>query len=872
MPSLLCSILVEVIIVLRTLRTSKMNMMAPAASSREQNRRPFADNQEMGRQSQQRKSNSKRAYDLASSNPFPKKSKQTTFKGDAAFDPIENCKRCRNKFYGLPEYKKAHHVLCIHNTKTRGRGNMSKHALACEAESERLKKHFSEPPKEHEKGRASEVTPENLKAFFTPRRQATYPSTSIRSQHATSKVPTNAITGDVLCKGVNTLLGDASFVAKHEDKRAPVAMIAFASQVMDWIVRPKNGAASTFQQHFDGITMVVPAATGNVGPQYHSIIGQKLLLVDWSRIGVTVNCPDQCGGLLTNDRTNFSKNKMLFPIFGLEGAPQWCMVQSMTCLCCKRRFEANSADVLLSIPAYAAALYPVETKYALRNNCHLARNTTDVFESLIVTYGNGDLCSKLLYNAINRDYLRRVTTYYSFAVDKTNRKNVQQYLTKDGQFIRCFPPLGETIRDIYDQASSTAMNPWGISDKERHTREMQSVSCENGIFCQDHTFQAVRNYRKSLGAVAIWDVATSTGEIAAAVLVPSTKTKTFSHAAKQLSRRASFTPQAMYSDTWPNKDKYWESLFPNLQGRLGLFHFEKRIISTLKKQHIDYLRAINDLLMCLYEYCAEDYEQLLRALKDGTLNGKQHSSTDIADLQATKQFRDRYSKYLRKQMRQPQTMIQLLDDWFCRYKVTSSDPLNKPAKGRLDPYRNIALFTPETKSAVKNCKEKAIYLGDPLPLDQMYDKIKRSPNAEHNLVEYLSKRGESKLEAYHDRAAHFANTGMRSSLCDNLNLCGTARYNLAIRQKRALISSNDSDRKEEYQRGGRKLFRFGITPSCGLSMDLPVSWLCRSHFPWRRGFHQTMVNDFSLSTWHTLNPQHHHTATINACANCAKHQ
>jgi hypothetical protein len=471
------------------------------------------------------------------------------------------------------------------------------------------------------------------------------------------------------------------------------------------------------------------------------------------------------------------------------------MVQSMTCLCCKRRFEANSADVLLSIPAYAAALYPVETKYALRNNCHLARNTTDVFESLIVTYGNGDLCSKLLYNAINRDYLRRVTTYYSFAVDKTNRKNVQQYLTKDGQFIRCFPPLGETIRDIYDQASSTAMNPWGISDKERHTREMQSVSCENGIFCQDHTFQAVRNYRKSLGAVAIWDVATSTGEIAAAVLVPSTKTKTFSHAAKQLSRRASFTPQAMYSDTWPNKDKYWESLFPNLQGRLGLFHFEKRIISTLKKQHIDYLRAINDLLMCLYEYCAEDYEQLLRALKDGTLNGKQHSSTDIADLQATKQFRDRYSKYLRKQMRQPQTMIQLLDDWFCRYKVTSSDPLNKPAKGRLDPYRNIALFTPETKSAVENCKEKAIYLGDPLPLDQMYDKIKRSPNAEHNLVEYLSKRGESKLEAYHDRAAHFANTGMRSSLCDNLNLCGTARYNLAIRQKRALISSNDSDRR-----------------------------------------------------------------------------
>jgi len=136
-------------------------------------------------------------------------------------------------------------------------------------------------------------------------------------------------------------------------------------------------------------------------------------------------------------------------------------------------------------------------------------------------------------------------------------------------------------------------------------------------------------------------------------------------------------------------------------------------------------------------------------------------------------------------------MVQALDDWFCQHNVTLSNPITKPVGGRLDPIRLKSLFTADTKTAVKCCKEKAMHLTDPLPLEDMHDKILPNPNSSHQLTEHLSKHGESKLEAFYDRFAHFANCGMRDSLADNLNLADTARHNLAIRHKRSLVSTND---------------------------------------------------------------------------------
>ena len=452
--------------------------------------------------------------------------------------------------------------------------------------------------------------------------------------------------------------------------------------------------------------------------------------------------------------------------------------------------------MLVNLPVHAADSYPVETVHAVPNtSCHLARQSTEVFATMMVTYGNGELCSKLLCNAVNRDYLHRLKCYCSIAKEKKGlaaAANTTNCVEKDGEFIKQFPPFGDSIRDMYDTAASSVKNPWCVSDHDRHVREIQSVNCDS-TFAQDHTFQVTKNYQnKGGGAVAVWDAATATGEIASAVLVPSTKPEDFAHAAQQLLKRPMFKPKVKCSDTWPSKKEFWQSVCPGIEGRRGLFHYQKRIVSTLRKNHVDYNEAVTHLLAALYEHCSDDYERLLSALKNGTLSrtGKKYSSSEIADMKRTNTFRERYSKYLRKKLHQHETICQNLDDWFCRFKVTASEG-SRPAGGRLDPIRFEPLFTADTKQAIQNCKEKAMYISDPLPLQDMYDEILPNPNSSHQLVEYLSLRGESKLEAFHDRFAHFANCGMRASLADNLNLAGTARYNLSIRHKRSRASSKN---------------------------------------------------------------------------------
>jgi len=64
----------------------------------------------------------------------------------------------------------------------------------------------------------------------------------------------------------------------------------------------------------------------------------------------------------------------------------------------------------------------------------------------MMTYGNGELCSSLLYTSINRLYLERVENYYSYA--KANQQaSVVPYFEKDGEYIKAYPPLGDGIQD-----------------------------------------------------------------------------------------------------------------------------------------------------------------------------------------------------------------------------------------------------------------------------------------------------------------------------------------------------------------------------------------------------------------------------------------
>ena len=412
-----------------------------------------------------------------------------------------------------------------------------------------------------------------------------------------TKMADNVLDGDYFCQEVTTIINKSSFVEEHAKSRAPLAMLALASVVVEKIVNKKKMA-----QHFDSMTFTVPASKAMcANPHYHSIVGQQLLHVDWIKVhGLPVACPG-CRNSLSSDRSNFSKNKILFPMFRINGPPSWAIIQSMTCRCCRGRCAANDGRTLVQLPQHAALSYPVESKCALTNkNSHLGRCATDMLDMLMPTCGNGDLCSRLLCNAINRGYLRTVSSYYSYP----NLNQKRECINKN-EHVRAFPPLGDATRDLYDEAANSDNTPWGISDYHRHTREIQAAQCHR-LYAEDHTHEVTKNcYRqRTIGAEASWDVATETGEIATAALVPSTKTKDLSHAAMSLSKRSGFTPKAMCSDRWPAKTNYWEQLFgKSLEGRLGLFHFAQRLTRTMRKRHIDYFAAINQLLDAIYCCC-----------------------------------------------------------------------------------------------------------------------------------------------------------------------------------------------------------------------------------------------------------------------------
>ena len=113
-------------------------------------------------------------------------------------------------------------------------------------------------------------------------------------------------------------------------------MLAFASFVYETVIKPQS--QERFDCLFKEMTATIPACPNSVNATYHSVVGQKLLVVDWKRYypDLDLFCPT-CGGELKQTRSNYSHNKSLFAIFGLDGPPSWAMVMTYNCqMTCKK--------------------------------------------------------------------------------------------------------------------------------------------------------------------------------------------------------------------------------------------------------------------------------------------------------------------------------------------------------------------------------------------------------------------------------------------------------------------------------------------------------------------------------------------------------
>jgi len=624
----------------------------------------------------------------------------------------------------------------------------------------------------------------------------------------------NGFLGEV-CKAV------AKPAKKSEVRNAPSPMIEFA-RAIEKIIPQKNtvdefgngmtdGAQSRLQllrqlalEHTLKITVPTIREEGcPINPRYHSIEGQELYLVDWKLQfpALTLRCCNgDCSGELHAIRTNFSKRKKLFPIFKSDGPPAWCIAPLCSCPICNFRVKANDARLLMSPPEYIRNEYPVDPKYAGNHSAtyHLARHATTLLEDLMLTHGNGDMVARIFKKQIDEDYLIRLRSYLSYwkiyreSNDEDMLVETPLYPDKDTEFITFFPPTGADLRDLFDDASRSTHTPYGVTDVDRATREIQSVGTDK-CCAVDHTMETVRNYRKSRdikGAFAIWTCATETGEIASAVMVPTTKVADCAHAALQMAHRPNFNPKAMYSDTWPHKDDFWSLVFgPDIQGRLGLFHGIQRLVRKMRQTHIDYHRAVQELTACFYEWEPTTLNALLTALKDGKIGGTKYTDKDIEEMQQNNDFWKKYSQFLMKQMHPAQIAEHKLWAWHRKYKCSGDGAL-----GRKDPRTDKTLFMMEMKTTLVEQVKKVRYIPDPMPVDQMYRRIEPPPGSMHGLPVYVSLRGESKLESFHDPLSNYANTATRRSLADALNLNGTARHNVNIRHRLALTSLPHEER------------------------------------------------------------------------------
>ena len=777
--------------------------------------------QEMGGQSQRRNNQTKRAKLLAQQRSNKKRKqqeakqlRQLTLEKKKAFEPDRDCTICSSKRLGTKPPKRPHHVFCPKNTKTRG---IPDHLVEAMKEEERLKKEANKEVTYH----PIIMRQEDFNLFFRlnnkPVSEASNEATTVTeddwklSRVRKGKRNCIARTDCLINNQVTSAVGSDEYVfmqsvlAKYkeieqdESIMCPKTMYALAKTIAETCLERKRDVRS-LKPFMRDMCLTVPDVRNNKNALWESIVGRRLYIVDWElfmpvefqKIGL--KCPKCNNCTLQRERTNLSRSKSLFPIFGLDGAPSYALVMHYHCKECNTTHAGNDGALLNLLPPHFAKWYPVEAKWA-RGAQHFDITTTTVLEEEMLTYGNGDHCSGLLYAAINRDYRNRTTNYYSFC-DATHQQG-QEYPAKDGEWLTRYPPLGETIRQAYHEASRSRLNPWRTSDYERHTREIQAVGCQTS-FAQDHTFQAVKNYPKRLKAEAVWDAANEVGEIACAILVPNLETKTFSHAAQQLCSRGNFNPSVIYSDTFPHKSDYWVGLLgEDVVPRLGLFHFLQRIIKTLRHKHMDFGDALRELLDCIYEYHDGDFHKVITALKNGTLGGKKYNDKQIAEMRQTKVFRERYGKYLRKIIRAFQTIVMRLEEWKIKYKVRSRSDSGPPARGRLNHKTQQPLFTQDTHSAIENCKKKAEFLADPIPIEDMYREIKPHPKSSHQLSEWVSYRGESKLESWHNNLAHFSNGGTNEKLSDGLNLCGTARYNRQIQHKLRFVSKTTEQRNKK---------------------------------------------------------------------------
>jgi hypothetical protein len=722
---------------------------------------------------------------------FQTPKKQMTMTGQRAFNPIIDCKVCKaqyhNKYAGaynkVTVPKKAHHVLCKKRKPPPGDRTVEVERIAAE------NIEANNRPIE-DLGHPGTSAAEKAAALFPPNQpKPTATTAATRSPEPDSPMNSETLTPlatelrQVLDENISNL-SDEELATELDGMGPPLAIRCLLKYITSQFQHSKTKGANTLPKsaHFaeqmiqyrrffvpGEVVFTFPqekAPGTEMNPFYHSLEGTKIFVIDWMLSHErSIPCPSCNKGNLQHDRSSFSHNGTIFPVLMKSGDTMWGSVMWYECPECKKRWAGNDQEVLGALTERVSQSYPVEPRYAT-GSFHLSVDVSDDVDSLMKTYGNGNMLARTLFQKQAKAYLRKVSNYLLCGSENTGL----DYVPFD-HWIGIFPPSGKTIRSLYEKAERSSTTLTGLSNYDRYKREIQSVGAEKAV-AADHTFQALKNYNLP-GAKALFTMNNERGEIVTAAIVPDTKVQSVAHLVEQqVRRRKHFRPNLIYTDTWPHNDEFWAMLLgQGLLGRLGLFHLMKRIVDTLNPRCSLYWRAMVDLKACFYKYNSKDEEALIASMKNGTFDkdGDELNDDAIAKLRRSKEWKSKCDPHLRKEIITEQLAINKTNGWINKYdgKTDESDRL---------------LTNQKTASTIKEQQTHIPHIQDHPDFDP-YRELPPGPRSKSGLSIWLSSRPESHLELFHLFLAHFGNSGMGPELADCLHLRGMAEWNLTIRHK-----------------------------------------------------------------------------------------
>ena len=391
-----------------------------------------------------------------------------------------------------------------------------------------------------------------------------------------------------------------------------------------------------------------------------SVRGICIFFVRWQLHDVNFRPLCRCGSPLLPKRWSIAQSDGKAKPMLMAGAPRgWTVPFISECPCKERDFcKASGTDdrkltfsdtdpfileqVKQQLGRHVLGLYPVDLAWQLRG----AAFTLDIYlsreiEHSIVTVESGDAFAQKLKLLASEQYDEHAADYESHVGHfNANRRR----LGLSSLVFETFPsfetwlgresPGGDTIRTYY-------MDMWYRNgrDFERNV-ELQAVRFNGDAGSSDHTYAMVKNINQPIAELdglkvnAVYDVFNNTtGEIATALCVTSEAVGEFAHGANQLKIARCDHIGCMFTDTWPTSENELKLLYNMVDGRLGAFHWMRRLTGALRDAHCDFGGACSALSLALFKWNEDDITMVDAALQDGRLGN--HSLQQIAEMKST---------------------------------------------------------------------------------------------------------------------------------------------------------------------------------------------------------------------------------------------